>query len=105
MIGQLRTPIGLYRAEETPDGRGGFETRWIFHTRLWAHIEPRISREMDRNGRRTVTQAYQVVTRFYPNLPERLRILWGERILRVIAVSDPDARGSRLHFICEEEQQ
>ena len=45
MIGQLRTPIGVYRAEEIADGRGGFETRWVFHSRLWAHVEPRITRE------------------------------------------------------------
>ena len=104
-MGQLRTPIGVYTAEETPDGRGGFETRWIFHSRLWAHIEARLSREIDRNGRRTVTQNYQVTTRYCRDLPERIRVLWGDRILRVIAVSDPDARQERLHFMCEEEQQ
>lgn len=105
MIGQLRTPLGLYRAEETPDGRGGVETRWVFHSRIWAHIDPRLSREVDRNGRRTVNQSYQVTTRYRSDLPERLRILWNERILRVINFSDPDNRGERLHFICEEEQQ
>lgn len=105
MIGQLRTPLGLYMAEETPDGRGGVETLWVFHSRIWAHIDPRLSREIDRNGRRTVNQTYQVTTRYRYDLPERLRIVWNDRILRVINFSDPDNRGERLHFICEEEQQ
>lgn len=105
MIGQLRTPIGVYKAEETADGRGGLETRWVFHSRLWAHIEPRLSRELDRNGRRTVTQNYQVTGRYRSDFPERIRFLWGERILRVITQSDPDSRQERLHFMCEEEQQ
>lgn len=105
MIGQLRTPIGVYRALETADGRGGFETRWVFHSRLWAHIEPRLSREYDRNGRRTVSQSYQITGRYRPDFPERIRFLWGDRILRVITQSDPDSRQERLHFMCEEEQQ
>lgn len=105
MIGQLRTPLGLYAAEETSDGRGGVETSWLFHSRMWAHIEPRLSRETDRNGRRTVSQSFLVTTRYRYDLPERLRIIWGERILRVINFSDPDNRSERLHFVCEEEQQ
>lgn len=105
MIGQLRAPLGLYEAVETPDGRGGFDTSWVFNSRIWAHVEPRLSREIDRNGRRTVTQSYLITTRYRSNLPERLRLLWNDRVLRVINFSDPDTRGERLHFICEEEQQ
>ena len=31
--------------------------------------------------------------------------MWKGRMLRVVAASDPDTRGERLHLICEEEAQ
>lgn len=105
MIARLRTPIGAYAAEETPDGRGGFSTHWVFFTKLWAHIDARSGRETDNNGRRVVSQDYTVIIHYRDDLPERLRLMWGDRILRVITMSDPDNRRERLHLICEEEQQ
>lgn len=105
MIGQLRTRVGLYHAEETPDELGGSVTQWLFETALWAAITPKTVTERRENGRLAVTQSYHVVTHYRDRFPERARLMWGERILRVIAVSDPDNRRERLHLICEEEQQ
>lgn len=105
MIGHLRTRIGLYVPVETADDHGGVRTTWQFRRLLWAAIEPRNITETRENGRLSVTQSYRVTIRYQMNFPERARLMWGPRLLRVIAASDPDTRGERLHLICEEEQQ
>lgn len=105
MIGQLRHRIGLYVPNTTPDNAGGQSTNWVYFTECWADIQPRMAQETGENGRLTVTQSYRVVIRFKDNFPERVRVMWGESILRVITASDPDTRRERLHLICEEEVQ
>jgi len=105
MIGQLRTRLGLYEPSETADEHGGVKITWMFKRLLWAAVEPRNLTETRENGRLAVTQSYRVTIRYRTDFPERARLMWGARLLRVIAASDPDTRGERLHLICEEEQQ
>ena len=105
MIGQLRTRLGLYAPVETPDDHGGAKVTWAFQSLLWGAVQPRSLTETRENGRLAVTQSYRVTIRYRTDFPERARLIWGQRILRVIAVSDPDTRGERLHLMCEEEQQ
>lgn len=105
MIGRLRTRLGLYRAQETPDEFGGFSTQWMLYAQIWGAIEPKSVTDKAENGRLAVTQSYRVTIRYRDDFPERARLLWGERILRVITASDPDMRRERLHLICEEEHQ
>ncbi|WP_427449913.1 phage head closure protein [Litorimonas sp. WD9-15] len=105
MIGQLRKRIGLYAPETVADDLGGTITTWAFQRGLWAAIQPRAISETRENGRLSVTQSYLVTIRYQTHFPERARLVWGDRILRVVAASDPDTRGERLHLICEEEKQ
>lgn len=105
MIGQLRSRLGLYEPEESSDEHGGVKTTWVFKRLLWAAVEPRQISQLRENGRLAVTQNYRVTIRYRSGFPERARLIWGERILRVITASDPDTRGERLHLMCEEEQQ
>ena len=105
MIGDMRTRLGLYVPQETADELGGTQIQWNFQRALWAHIDPKTQSETRENGRLAVTQSYRVTLRFIADFPERARLIWGHRILRVITSSDPDNRKERLHLICEEEQQ
>lgn len=105
MIGDLRTRLGLYTPIITADDLGGTTTQWTFQKAIWAAVTPKTNTERSENGRLAVTQSYKVVMHFQDGFPERARLMWGTRILRVIAASDPDNRRERLHLICEEEQQ
>ena len=105
MIGPLRSRLGLYAPVETPDEHGGAKVTWAFQRLIWGAVQPRSLTETRENGRLAVTQSYRVTIRYRAGFPERARLIWGERLLRVIAVSDPDTRGERLHLMCEEEQQ
>ena len=105
MIGHMRNRVGLYTPSESPDDFGGTVTSWTFQKAMWAGIKPKTLTERLENGRLSVTQTYLVAIRYLPTFPERARLLWKGRILRVVASSDPDTRGERLHLICEEESQ
>ncbi len=105
MIGHMRNRVGLYTPVETPDDLGGTVTTWTFQRALWAGIRPKALTERLENGKLSVTQTYLVAIRYLPIFPERARLMWKGRILRVVAASDPDTRGERLHLICEEEAQ
>jgi len=105
MIGNLRTRIGIYIPQTTPDEFGGAQTSWVLYGQAWAHIRPGAGRERSENGRASITQTYRVTLRWQRDFPERAQLHWGERRLRVLSVSDPDIRRERLHLICEEEQQ
>lgn len=105
MIGQLRHRVGVYIPQETADGVGGKTTQWAFAFDCWTDVQPRSVSETGENGRLSVTKSYRLVIRHRDNFPERARLMWGERILRLVAASDPDTRRERLHLICEEETQ
>lgn len=105
MIGALRNRLGLYVPTVTPDDLGGASTSWTLHSQIWAHIEPRSSTERGENGRAAILQTYRITIRYRDDFPERARLLWRGKTLRVITASDPDMRKERLHLICEEEIQ
>lgn len=105
MIGNLRTRIGIYVPQTTPDGLGGVETSWVLYGQTWAHIAPHTTRERTENGRAATLKTYRIVIRWQRDFPERARVMWDGRILRILTSSDPDTRRERLHLICEEEQQ
>lgn len=105
MIGNMRTRVGVYQAQTTPDGFGGVVTTWPFWAMAWADIRILAPKQAFDNGRAEITTHYRIVIRYREGFPERARVIWGDRTLRVITASDPDMRRERLHLICEEEQQ
>ncbi len=105
MIRQMRSRVGLYTPSETPDDMGGASRTWGLSQVIWAGVKPYNLSEAKENGRLAVLQPYKVTIRYMANFPERARLMWQGRILRVIAASDPDDRRERLQLICEEEAQ
>jgi len=104
MIGDLRIRLGLYVPKDTPDELGGAKIEWEFSRAFWGRVEPRTLTETRENGQLVVTQSYRVTLRYRADFPEEAKLIWGHRILRVLARSDPDNRRERLHLICEEDQ-
>ena len=103
MIGQLRHRIGVYAPSQIADDIGGTITSWSFQRAVWGAVEPRSINEVTENGRLAVTQTFRVTIRYRADFPPRARLMWRDRTLRVVASSDPDTRGERLHLMCEED--
>lgn len=103
MRAQLSTRLGLYVPSEVADDIGATVTHWSFQEAVWAGIAPTGLSERLQDGRRVAVQSFRVTLRYRADFPRQCRLTWRDRILRVLAVSDPDAKGERLHLICEAE--
>ena len=97
----LRHRVGLYTPSETADDIGATVRAWSFQRALWAGVEPLRVTETVEDGRRVNRQTYRITVRYSPSFPTQARILWRGEQLRVLAWSDPDAKGERLHLVCE----
>ena len=97
----MRHRVGLYTPARVADDLGGTVTNWQFQRALWAGVTPTGLSERREDGRLVTTQSYRVLLRYRPDFPRQARILWRGQILRVLAASDPDAKGERLHLVCE----
>ena len=100
MIAQLGERVGLYRSTSESDGQGGATHPWTFAFAAWAGVVP-VGERTDAHTR-TRHRRYRFTLRYRTDLPEPARLVWKDRTFRVLAGSDPDLRGERLHLICEE---
>ena len=99
MIGQLRERVGLYRAQTEPDGLGGERRTWRFAFAAWAGLEPLAPVETE-TGR--VLRRFRCTLRHRTDIPQPARLVWRGETFSVLAHSDPDVRGERLHLILQE---
>ena len=97
----LRHRVGLYTPSETADDIGVTVRAWAFSRALWAGVEPLRVTETVEDGRRITRQTFRVTIRYQSDFPAQARLLWRGEHLRVLAWSDPDAKGERLHLVCE----
>ena len=105
MIGRLQYRVGLYRPADVADDIGGTVRSWQFDRALWAAIRSEGFSEEETGGRRFMIHRFRVVVRHRADIAAPSRLLWRGRTLKIVAVSDPDMRGERLHLICEETVQ
>lgn len=105
MIGNLRTRITVQIPQRVEDEFGGAEVTWLHYAHKWAHIAPQNLTQNGENGRAMVLRTYKVIIRWQRDFPERARLIFEGKTLRVLSASDPDLRRERLHLICEEEEQ
>ena len=101
MRGRFRNRVGLYTPSAQTDDIGGVENHWTFARAYWADIEVTGLSERLVDGRRVPRQRFKVTLRYQPGFPRQARLMWRGQVLRVLASSDPDAKGERLHLICE----
>lgn len=104
----LNRKLVLETPDRAPDGAGGFVETWVALGEIWAQVEARTGRETTGEAVPLSTVSYRVTVRAAPvgqtgrPRPEQ-RFRDGERILRILAVTerDPDAR----YLICFAEEE
>ena len=99
MIAKLNQRVALYSANSTPDGQGGQTRDWNFTFAAWAGVEP-LGFSRGTSGRSR--QRLRFILRYRTDMPRPARLIWNDTHYSVLADSDPDLRGQRLHLICEE---
>lgn len=104
----LNHPLILEAAENVPDGAGGFEETWGSLGTLWAEIRPGASRVRADNAATISEVTCRILVRAAPmGAPSRpragQRFRHGQRLWRILTVSEADPAGAYLACVAREE--
>lgn len=100
--GRLRHALVLEQASLAPDGYGGALESWSAAATLFAAIEPLAARSIAGADGRLRTVTHRITLRFADAVRSGMRFREGDRVFRILTVSDPDETGRYL--VCEVEE-
>ncbi|HKL68325.1 head-tail adaptor protein [Salibaculum sp.] len=108
MAPRLNRRLVLESPQSLADGAGGFTESWAALGTLWAQVESRSGRETSGAAMAVSRVRYRVTLRAAPSgAPSRpvagQRFREGDRVLRILAVTEDDADGRYLVADAEEE--
>ena len=100
--------LTLEEAQTVADGAGGFTRSWVALGTLWARIRPGSGGERGGDAATLSRAPYRIIVRAAPvGAPSRprpeQRLREGDRVFRILAVSDNDDAGRYLTCHAEEE--
>ncbi|MBE1295305.1 head-tail adaptor protein [Phycobacter azelaicus] len=107
-VPQLSRSLVLEDPQRLPDGAGGYVESWTALGTLWAEVSALNGRNVDQQGATLSLQRYRITVRAAPvgstsrPRPDQ-RFRDGERLFRIDAVSEADARGRYLTCFAVEE--
>ena len=98
-IGRMRQRLALQAATLADDG----SRVWTTFATVWGALSQPGLTERDAAGRSEGVTLWRIGLRWRGDLGSACRILWGSRIFRLIAVTDPD--GDRRWLIIDAEEE
>ncbi len=101
-IGRLRHRVTIQYPTRNEDEGGGASIRWMPLATVWAQVKARPGREIFQADSPTARSAFRLVIRYRADVDPTMRVLWGERVLEVLAVGDEDGSKRWLSCECEE---
>ena len=101
-IGALKARVTLQEPVRVADEIGGAAILWTSRGDVWAEIQARGAGESAAFDTVRSTVAYTATINRRDDVRAGWRLLWGERRLRIIGVSDEGA--PRIALRCEEER-
>lgn len=100
--GRLNKRVTLQTVTRTTDTGGGGTDSWGTTATLWAHIEE-LGGSEPFNGQQVASTLTHRVTLRYRSVTPQQRLLYGSRVLKIVAVQNPDQRNEMLVLDCREE--
>jgi len=99
--GERDKRIHIQRANDVANGAGGFHRTWATIAMAWAKITPTGGKEALFADTLRSVQGFRVEILFRTGLTPVDRFLWGERVLNIRSIEDPDGRRRDLVAFCE----
>lgn len=98
----------LEEAQSVPDGAGGFLQTWVQLGTVWGRLRPGSGGERGADAATLSSVPYRIIVRAAPfGAPSRprpdQRFREGQRIFRILAVTDNDDSGRTLTCFAQEE--
>jgi len=101
--GTLRHAVTIQNQTKTPDGIGGYSEEWVdLYTDARAAIWPKKMVEASETGRTVATITHNIRVRYFPDVDETCRVLFGTREFEIKSILNWEERDRYLDLICEE---
>lgn len=101
VIGAMRARVTLQEPVRIADEIGGAAILWTSRGDVWAAVDALSARQVASYDAAFSTASHRVVINSRDDVRHGWRVLWSERVLRVLGVID--GGGRRIDLICEEE--
>ncbi len=104
--GDLRHVVSIQYPVEGSDGMGGFATSWADLPGLSAvraAIWPSSANEQVKNGTVSAEITHRVKMRYRPGINHSMRIVFGNRILKIVGITSPEESNKELNLLCKEQ--
>jgi head-tail adaptor len=100
-MGAMRARVTLQSPARVADEIGGTAIAWLDQGEIWAAIEALGAGETAAFDAAVSTGGYRVTINRVGGARAGWRVVWAERVLRILGVRDDGA--PRIELICEEE--
>ena len=103
-IGDLRHKITFQTYLKADDGYKGGPKSWTNFVTVWASVETPSGREYFFSQQIKVEITHKVKIRYRDDLTEKMRILFGTRVLAIESILDIKERHEVFEILCREEK-
>lgn len=102
--GKLRHRVTIQQATVTLQTGGAPVRTWSTVATVWAQVRTVSGGEQRNEGADQVVASlfYAVTIRHKDGLEPTMRVVWGDRVLEVTAIQEPDNRQRMLTLLCSE---
>lgn len=102
VIGAQRARVALWRPTRVADEIGGAAIAWADQGAVWAEIAAGGAGQSSAFDAAPAIASFRVAINRRADVRAGWRVIWGERVLRVVGVADGGA--PRMTLTCEEER-
>lgn len=101
VIARLRHRVTLQRATETIGDEGDIVQAFAAIGQTWAEVKPFGGREIVTSGNPTAVQGWRVEMWHRTDLTTVDRILYGDLVLNIRSIADPDGKRVTVVAMCD----
>jgi SPP1 family predicted phage head-tail adaptor len=101
-VGKLRKRVQLQQLVRNQDDFGEAVPSYSTYATVWASVEPLQGRELEHAQQINAEVSHRVTIRYNGNVTAEHRVVYGERILEIEAVINPEERNEMLVLMCKE---
>jgi len=101
-IGKLKKRVQLQTLARNQDSFGEAVPSYSDYATVWASVEPLQGRELEHAQQISAEVNYRVTIRYNAKVNSEHRVVYGERILEIEAVINPEERNELLVLMCKE---
>jgi SPP1 family predicted phage head-tail adaptor len=101
-IGKLRKRVQLQHLVRNQDDFGEAIPSYTPYATVWASVEPLQGRELEHAQQISAEITHRVTIRYIAAVTSEHRVVYGERILEIESVINPEERNEMLILMCKE---